>query len=370
MADMNRETTSAGRGQRRALQTAAAGGVGAIVGFVLSRVTELWVPATETGLTLTQGVWYASVVGSIGAAVALAAFALDGRRPSVGMIGLGSAGLIGTGFLSGVVAQFAFRGILDDASLASCFADYRATLDDAALNWCVADSFRLPRLVGWCVAGALSGLGIGSFLASKQRAVNAVVGGATAGLIGGFLFDLIPAITSISRLWPSQLIAVIAIGVLIGLSVGLIEALRLSAWVEVLNGEFKGRTISLSERVSRVGSDRSLEVPVVGDRQAVGYHARIIIDGRGASIEPVGGVVDVNGRPGPSKIVDGDVFTVGSTSMRFRTRTASVEDSPAVRGASPDGRPTVSGHGSAPPNAAAPAAGPPPRPRIELKPRE
>jgi hypothetical protein len=367
---MSMTTASSRPGYRRAALTAAAGGAGAIVGFLLSRVTELWNPTTETAVVLTQSVWYASVVGAIGVAIAIAGYALDVRRPSAVMIGVGSAVLLAVSFVAGVLAQLAFQGILDEASLNECFSDYRRTLDDPALTLCVGESFRLPRLVGWSVAGVLGGLGIGSFLMSKQRTLNAVSGGLVAGALGGLLFDLVQSIIGISRLWPSQLVAVVAIGALIGFAVGLIEAIRLSAWVEVLSGELKGRTIALSERVSRIGSDRSLEVPVIGDRQAESYHARIVVDARSAAIEPVGGMVQVNGKPGPARMVDGDVFTVGTTSMRYRTRASSSGEEFATRGDTEQSHTRSTGSSMTPPPVAAPPAAVRPRPRLDLKPRE
>lgn len=374
---MASENSSSPLKNRRALLIAAAGGAGGAAGFVISRLTELWDPTTDIALSLTQGFWYASVVGAIGAAIAIAAFRLDGRRPSGAMAAIGSTILVAAGFVAGVVAQVTFTRILDDSALGSCFADYRRSGDDSALNWCVASVFRLPRFVGWAVAGSLGGIGIGAFLMSRKRGLNAVAGGALAGAVGGLIFDLIPAVTGISSLWPSQLIAVVAIGALIGLLVSVIESLRLSAWVEVLTGELKGRTIALTESVSRIGTERSFEIPVIGDRGVHGFHARILFAGDGASIEPVGGPVDVNGRTGPTRLVDGDVFTVGATSFRFRTKVASAasEQSPADGSRPPQQRPTTGPLSTAQSGGVVPprqptSSGPRERPRLDLKPRD
>ena len=360
---------------RRVLITAGAGAVGGVAGFVLSRITEAFSASSDGGLMVIQGIWFATVIGAIGAAIAYVSFTNDGRRPSSKMIVIGSSILLAAGFVSGVVAQLAFTSILDESSLNSCFADYQRTEADSALNWCVGSAFRLPRLVGWTVAGVLGGVGIGAFLGSVRRGVNAVAGGFVAGIAGGLLFDVVPAVSGMSVLWPSQLIAVVLIGALIGLLVSIIESLRLTAWVEVLNGELRGRTIALTESVSRIGSERSLEIPVIGDRSVQGFHARLLFSGTSASIEPIGGAVDVNGRPGPTGLANGDVFTVGATSFRFNTKAAGVDgtSTPVVAHRAPV-QPNAQ-----PPRPAAPTPpsgggqtsaqpGPRQRPRLDLKP--
>lgn len=354
---------------RRLLIMTGAGAVGGVAGFVLSRIAEVPEASSDGTLMVLQGVWFALVIGAIGSAIAYAGFTLDGRRPSTEMILIGLGVLLGSGFVSGVVAQQAFTGLLDSSTLNTCFSNYRRVPSDSELNWCVASAFRFPRLVGWTVAGALGGVGIGAFLRSKRRGVNAALGGLAAGIIGGLLFDVIPAVAGLSVLWPSQFIAVVIIGALIGLLVSVIETLRLNAWVEVLSGELKGRTIALTESVSRIGTERSLEIPVIGDSAVHGFHARILFSGTDASIEPIGGPVDVGGRSAPSPLRNGDVFTVGRTSFRFNSRAAGIDSAVGQsQGARPPAQPTSAtpGQPAQPQPSATP--GPRQRPRLDLKP--
>lgn len=311
---------SSGTRSRKVLVATSAGAFGGLVGFLLSRVSELSESVDAASLNVNQGIWFAAVTASIGAAIALNAFVVDSRRPTRRMIYIGVSILLGMGFLSGVIAQTLFNRLLDSSALGSCFNNFRLTGDDGALNWCFATTARWPRTAGWMFAGGLGGVGIGALLNSSQRAKNAVIGGTLAGAIGGLIFDAIPAIAGFSSLWPSQLIAVVLIGALIGLLVSLIETLRLTAWVEILNGELKGRSVPLNEASNRIGSDRSLEIPILADRSVQALHAEISIKAADAQLHSLGGAVTIDGRTVPCPLHNGDVFTVGNTSLRFCTK--------------------------------------------------
>ncbi len=311
---------------RKISLSTGAGAAGGFAGFLTSRVAEFADSTSQVGQAVIQGFWFAAVIASIGTAVALSTFGSDGRRPTVQMVYLGAGTLLGIGFLSGVVAQILFNRLLNPDDLNSCFNNYRRFGNDSELNWCFATAARWPRTAGWLVAGGLGGLGIGAFLNSRRRAKNAVAGGLIAGTIGGALFDAIPAILGTSSLWPSQLFGVILIGALIGLLVSLIENLRLQAWVEVLTGEMKGRSIPLNESINRIGSERSLEIPIIGDRQVAGLHARIVISGPEARFESQGGQIAIDGKTPPCRIVDGDVLHVGGSALRFRNRVDPTEE--------------------------------------------
>lgn len=135
--------------------------------------------------------------------------------------------------------------------------------------------------------------------------------------MGGVIFDTIPAVTGAPQLWPSQLIAVILIGVLTAVAINLVENLNTRYWVEFMNGELRGRRIQLLERVSSIGSDRTSHIPIIGDRGASEFHARIVTSGSGATIEQTGGTIAVNGKPGATSLRSGDMIEISMTQLRF-----------------------------------------------------
>lgn len=301
----------------RAMRTAGAGAAGGIIGFLVSRLVDFAEPSTSSGLAVMQGFWFLAVIGGIGSGIAWQSFSLGARRPNARMMVAGAGALAVFGFTSGYLAQVVYTAMVSDDSLRTCFAEFRASGNDSDLNWCFASAVRGARLVGWMIAGALGGAGVGAFFLSVRRSQNAVIGGVAGGLFGGLIFDVVPAIIGLSTLWQSQLIAIVAIGAVIGVLVSLIETLRVSAWVECLNGELRGRTFVLTESVSRIGSDRSVEVPVIGDASVQAVHAVIKVSQRGAVVEAAGGPVAVNGRLGSSRLAAGDVIEVGSTQFKI-----------------------------------------------------
>lgn len=324
------ETNQRAHAVDRAVRMAGAGAAGGVCGFLLSRVVQLANPSTNSGLAFTQGFWFLAVIGGIGSGVAWQSFSLGARRPNAKMAiaGAGALGLLG--FTSGYLAQVVYSALVSNDALRNCFSEFRASGSDSELNWCFSRSVRGARLVGWMIAGALGGAGVGAFFLSLRRAQNAIVGGVAGGVFGGLIFDALPAVLGLSTLWQSQLLAIISVGAVIGALISLIETLRISAWVECLNGELRGRTFILTETLSRIGSDRSVEVPVIGDPDVEAIHAVFKTSHRGLSVEEAGGVVTVNGRHGAMKLTSGDVVQVGSTQLRVGLKRDLPSDDPFV----------------------------------------
>lgn len=339
-----------------------AGALGGAAGFACAKVISLGDPNSSSELRISQGIWFGFVITGIGLAIALTGLRVDGRRPSRQMLVQGLVVLVLAGFVGGVLAQMIFDSMLDSDGLSTCFSDYQRTLSDGDLNWCYANVSRLPRTVGWAIAGSLGGLGIGATFRSKLRAQKAATGALIASILGGVIFDTVPALTGATQLWPSQLIAVVLIGVLTAIAINLVENLNTRYWVEFLNGELRGRRIQLLERVNTIGSDRSSHVPIIGDNGASEFHARIVTSSSGAKIEPTGGTVSVNGNLGATALRNGDNIEVSSTQLRFGAADE-VGDSttpPAIENRAPE--PT-----NRQPQLSAPASTPTPeRPKIKL----
>ena len=303
--------------QTKSVGLPIAGALGGGIGFASAKLLSFGDPSSSSELRISQGVWFGFVIAGIGLAIALAGLRVDGRQASQQMLIQGLAVLGVAGFVGGVVAQMIFDSILNTDKLSECFSNYQQTLDDSGLNWCYANVSRLPRTVGWAIAGSLGGLGIGATFRSKVRAQKAATGALIASILGGVIFDTIPAVTGAPQLWPSQLIAVVLIGVLTAVAINLVENLNTRYWVEFMNGELRGRRIQLIERVSSIGSDRTSHIPIIGDREASEFHARIVTSGSGAAIEQTGGTITVNGKPGATSLRSGDMIEISMTQLRF-----------------------------------------------------
>lgn len=331
-------------------RVALGGSSGGAIGFALAETAR---PASWTstgGLAAAQGIWFMWVALGVGAGVIGATLFASRRLPDGRMLALGAIGVMGGGFLSGYLAQSLYSALLDTRALSGCFSDYRSTLDDGALNWCFANTVRIPRVAGWMVAGSVLGVGIGLFFRSSRHGQNAALGGLAGGLVGGLVFDSVPALTGVSSLRASQLIAVALIGGLIGGLTSLITAARVTTTLEVLDGELRGRRYMLIEQTSRIGSARSLEIPIIGDRTVAEVHATVHVTDSGVRIEPTGSaLVTVDGRPGAAPLRDGSIIGVGNTHLRVESRRHNrtegeemtpVEGQPAAA-SKPGGRPVL-----------------------------
>lgn len=308
--------------KRRILVTAGWALAGATIGFILTRLFVSGDVDTASGLALSQGVWFMLVLGGIGGGILAGMYWREGRRPDNNEIAVAAAAVLAAGFVAGYLAQSIYSSMLDASSLQSCFREYRSSGNDSALNWCYANTVRAPRALGWLLAGAVGGLGIGAAFRSVRHGQNAVLGGAIGGLIGGLLFDSIPGLTGVSSLVVSQFIAVGLIAVLIAALISIIETARSTFWIDVVSGEMAGHRFLLADHRLRVGSARTLEAPLLGDRSIRELHAEFIDSGDTVTVTAAANVtILVNGAPtATAQLTAGDVVTVGATELRLGSR--------------------------------------------------
>lgn len=408
MSEMS--TRSPQLSKRRVVMPALWGIAGGVLGFLLSRIVDLDNVSDSSDAKVKAGTWFMLALGGIGVALIASVAWSSGRRPKPASAGLAAVAMVAGGFVAGYIAQQIYIGLLDTQTLQKCFGEYRTDLDDSALNWCFANTVRLPRALGWLVAGSVGGVGIGMAFGSKRHVQNSVAGGAVGGLIGGLLFDTVPAITGASSLAVSQLIALCIIGGLIGAASSLIETARASLWLEIQSGELRGRQLVVIDDVARLGSARTIELPIPGDRQVAELHLTIRTIGGEPQFE-AHAPTQLNGAASSGAALQhGDILTVGAsqlmvmrrgtpnpsaaprssqpaTQQRVRlTASASIAASspPPSTAPAPTGRPTPSpsppsapvppppASSGAPAPAAAPQAPPTPaprsRPRLPTKP--
>jgi hypothetical protein len=304
----------------RLLLPAAWGVAGGALGFLGSRLVDLDNATDASDAKIAAGFWFMLALGGIGTALITSVAWSTGRRPTTSAGAVSVVALVVGGFAAGYIAQQIYVSMLDTGALQACFAEYRSNRDDSALNWCFANTVRLPRAVGWLIAGAIGGIGIGAAFGSKRHVQNSVAGGAIGGLLGGLLFDTVPAVTGASSLAVSQLISLCVIGGLIGAASSLIEIARASLWLEIQSGEMTGRQLVVVDDVARLGSARTIELPIAGDRQVSEIHLTIRTNADEPSFEAHAPTA-LNGTASPGAILHhGDVLTVGSTNLMVMRR--------------------------------------------------
>jgi hypothetical protein len=145
---------------------------------------------------------------------------------------------------------------------------------------------------GWVLTGLMVGMSIGSydFLRSWVReeelgwAVKKVVRGVLGGLVGGLLGGVLDwklgdawaaLFPNKDDLWSPSLIGFIALGLCIGLMVGMAQVVLKKAWIKVESGFRKGRELLLNKPVLTIGRAESCDLGLFGDPLISSLHARI-----------------------------------------------------------------------------------------------
>lgn len=283
--------------EKRVLILTSFGALGGLIGFILSEAAmsdDMY--ASQAELRHSTGVWFLLAVLGFGAGVVGGKAVIDKAAPPTEVLVATAIALVIGGYLSGYIAQLVYEQMLSETSNPS--------------------APQLPRIVGWLIAGGLAGLAVTVGLKSQKRIQNGVAGGALGGLIGGTLFD--PIAASVDDAVAARGISLILIATLMALLIALIDNARTHLWIEVTSGEFKGRNIPVIDDTARVGSARTLEVPLLGDRGIQEVHLTITRRPTPTFACSAGETVQHNGTTSTAgSISDGDIITVGSTQIRL-----------------------------------------------------
>ncbi|HYB92245.1 MAG TPA: FHA domain-containing protein [Candidatus Binataceae bacterium] len=134
------------------------------------------------------------------------------------------------------------------------------------------------RIVGWAIDGALLGAGVGLSTLVLENVVKGSIGGLAGGAVGGIFFDLIGSITGAGA--QSRFFGEAAIGLAIGLLIGLVHELTKSAWVTIQQGRLKGRQYRIEGARATLGRAEENPVGLFGDPSVQMRHA--VIERKGA----------------------------------------------------------------------------------------
>jgi hypothetical protein len=194
----------------------------------------------------------------------------------------------------------------------------------------------LPRAIGWMIMGAGIGVVEGLTERSRQKLRNGLIGGVIGGALGGFLFDGLGLVVSSRLKLFSNALAVVILGMCIGILIGVVKVALKEAWLTVLDGYRNGRQLILAEDSAVLGRAEYAALPFMGRHDAADLeleHARIRRqpDGR-FLIEDnhtrTGVRVNDMRVDGSVFLKDGDIIKLGMNQVRFsqRRRDTGTED--------------------------------------------
>jgi hypothetical protein len=197
-------------------------------------------------------------------------------------------------------------------------------------------------IFGWTVTGLLIGAAPGVFdvLArltreedlggALRKIVNGTLGGAIGGLLGSVLFLLLQAVWGlvfrdrVEDFWSPSATGFVALGMCIGLLIGLAQVILKEAWVKVESGFRPGRELILSKPEVVIGRAEGCDIGLFGDNSVERTHARILRKGRQYLLDDAGtpGGTYLNGArvAGPTPLRAGDLIQVGRCTLRFGER--------------------------------------------------
>jgi len=197
-------------------------------------------------------------------------------------------------------------------------------------------------VLGWAVTGLLIGASPGLYeyfarvacveeAGSAARKVrNGMIGGVLGGFLGGLVFLQLSLLwekllgARVEVLWSPSATGFVALGMCIGLLIGLAQILLKEAWVVSVAGFRKGRELLLNRPEMLIGKAEGCDIPLYGDPLAEKQHARIVRKGNAFFLEDlsVQAGTFVNGKriKGRAELRAGDLIEVGRSSLRFHER--------------------------------------------------
>lgn len=292
---------------------ALCGGWAALGGWIFGRAATLDSDILEAGLKgMSLGLFVSLALGFIDAV-----WNVPLRQVFQGLMRVLVAVMVGSmgGLLGGIIGQLLYR-------------------------WTHYDG---ARVFGWMLTGLLIGASVGVFEVlmrfmnhesmrqAIRKIINGTLGGTVGGLLGGGLLILLAqGVGSLLRDKPKELLWVpsaagfVALGMCIGLLIGVAQVILKEAWVKIEAGRRAGREMLLSKPETTIGRAEACDIGLFGDPGVERAHARIVRqNGRYLLLDdgtPGGTYLNGQRIGGPTPLQTNDVIQVGKCQLRFGER--------------------------------------------------
>lgn len=214
---------------------------------------------------------------------------------------IGAGVSLGLGFISGYLAQWMYASMLgeDPSDIAAAFV----------------------RGLGWAIMGLGIGVAVGLIKLEKKRMLYCALGGLAGGFLGGFLFNYVCDV--IPNDVVARGVAIVIMGLLIGLGVGLLEQFAKQAWLKVIRGEFEGKEYLVFAGTTSIGNNGKNTIVLFKDKLVGPHHCDIVLEGSKYVLHdcgtPMGTVV--NGMRTTRHILrQGDAIAIGNSVLVFNTK--------------------------------------------------
>ena len=214
---------------------------------------------------------------------------------------IGAGVSLALGFVSGYLAQWMYASMLGDepSDIAAAFV----------------------RGLGWAIMGLGIGVAVGLIKPEKKRMLYCALGGLAGGFIGGFLFNYVCDV--IPNDVVARGVAIVIMGLLIGLGVGLLEQFAKQAWLKVIRGEFEGKEYLVFAGTTSIGNNGKNTIVLFKDKLVGPHHCDIVLEGSKYVLHdcgtPMGTVVNGN-RTTRHILRQGDAIAIGNSVLVFNTK--------------------------------------------------
>lgn len=222
------------------------------------------------------------------------------KQNAIKYAAIGAVVSIVIGGISGYLAQWMYASMLGD--------------DPAGI------AAALIRGFGWAIMGLGVGLGVGLIKPNLRRIISCTIGGAAGAFVGGFLFNYIGKV--VPNDMASRAVAIVVMGILIGVGVGLMEQFAKSAWLKVIRGEFEGKEYLVFPGTTSIGNNSKNTIVLFKDKLVSPHHCDIVMQGSKYILKDCGSPMGtvVNGIKTTQHVLrQGDAIAIGNSVLVFNT---------------------------------------------------
>ena len=205
------------------------------------------------------------------------------------------------GFVSGYLAQWMYADMLGDDP-----EEFTAAF---------------VRGLGWAIMGLGIGTSVGLIKPEKKRMLFCALGGLVGAFVGGFLFNYVCDVIPDDVV--ARGVAIVIMGILIGVGVGLLEQFAKAAWLKVIRGEFEGKEYLVFAGTTSIGNNGKNTIVLFKDKLVGPHHCDIKLEGSKYVLvdcgTPMGTIV--NGQRTTRHILrQGDAIAIGNSVLVFNTK--------------------------------------------------